>query len=224
MTRRQVATITGLLLLLCTSFAIMILPGQSDGQDEKFIVDRLIRITATPTIVGQGQFLPPGGDGPGAAIGISVPGGDLTDAMTVVSSPEMIAALQAEAERKYGPGESVPVGGSTTRGSIITIAGRDIQMPDNVEIDGFLSNASCPVGVPCLIPPIYTLRNNETRNTIGVSVRTGMVGDPGLPPDELAAIRTEFQWLVDALATPTPTPAPAATSPLATPAAESQQQ
>lgn len=219
MTRRQVALITGLLLFLCASLVIMNLPGQRDGQDEKFIADPVVRITATPTIAGQGKFLPPVGDGPGAAIGISVPGGNLTDALEIANSPEMIAALQAEAERKYGPGESVPVGGPTTRGGIITIAGHDIQMPANVEIDGFLSNAMCPVGLPCLAPPVYTLRNTGTRNTIGVSVRTGMVGDPGLPPEELAAIRAEFQWLVDALETPAPT------SPLATAeATESQQQ
>lgn len=205
MTRRQAVILFTMLIILCATLTIiMTLPRQSDGQDEKFIADPVIRITATPIIAGQGQFLPPGGDGPGAAIGISLPGGNLTDAMTAVSSPEMIAALQAEAERKYGPGESVPVGGTTTRGGIITIAGHDIKLPDTVEVDDFISNGICPVGVPCLIPPIYTLRNIETKNTIGVSVTTGMVGDPNLPEDELAAIRAEFQWLVDALETPAP--------------------
>lgn len=53
----------------------------------------------------------------------------------------MIEALQKDADAKYGKGESVPVGGPTTAGSIINIKGHDIQLPKNVQIDGLISHA-----------------------------------------------------------------------------------
>lgn len=178
------------LLLILVALAIWLRPGNSVRQNE---------VHSPLVVAGQGEFLPPAGDGPGAAIGISVPGGNLTDAMRVANSLEMINALKQQADAKYGPGESIPADGPTTAGSVINIAGRDIQLPDNVEINAFISHAECPVGEKCLISPFYSLRNNETGNTIGVSIPSGLVGDPNLPEDELAALRSEFKWLIDAV-------------------------
>lgn len=200
----------------------MILPGLSNGKIEMqtgMISELpLSEITSTEPIT-MGAFLPPAGDydGPGVAVGVSVSGGNLTDAWEILNSSEMITALQQQADIKYGQGESVPVGGPTTRGSIITIAGRNIQMPDTVEIDGVVTNLMCQVGMPCMETPAYALLNTETGHYIGVGINSGMVGDPGLPEDELAAIRSEFQWLVDALVGVSPT------SPVATPETEVSQ-
>lgn len=217
MTRRRTSVAIGSLIALAIIAAILNRLYQSDDQIESrgatfYIADPVIRLSPQPlspmdgptsplTIGGQGEFLPPAGsyDGPGAAIGISLPGGNLTDAMKIANSPEIIDALRQQAEMKFGKGESVPIGGPATAGSVINIKGRDIQMPDTVQIDGFLGNATCQVGMPCLEMPIYTLRNIETGNVIAVSVPSGVVGDPNLPPDELAAIRSEFQWLIDAI-------------------------
>ncbi len=85
----------------------------------------------------------------------------------------------------------------TGRNNVISIAGRDIALPENTYVEAHVGvdmTADCVIGGTCLAPPIYILRSTNLNASIDVSERTGEI--VYAKESDLAA----FQWLVYAIA------------------------
>jgi hypothetical protein len=96
--------------------------------------------------------------------------------------------------------ESALVGafGPERVGNVITVAGEDITIPDGFCVNAFLPNVDCR-GEQCTVSPIYTIGNRQSGHLLAVSTKTGEIGDASLSAAEVAALKKEFQWLVDAI-------------------------
>ena len=83
-------------------------------------------------------------------------------------------------------------GGSHTAGTVIEIAGRQVQLPTDVYVEGIVDHVLCVEGESCPNTPIYGLRRGDSR--VGIEEHTGQFV-PGSSDSDLAA----FDFIQEAL-------------------------
>jgi hypothetical protein len=87
----------------------------------------------------------------------------------------------------------VALSGPATKGALISIAGKAVQLPPDAFIAGTVSTFGCVVPHPCPQTPIVVLQRGNS--TIAVSVPTGAVVSEKVAPGEEAA----FDFLQEVL-------------------------
>ena len=90
-------------------------------------------------------------------------------AQDTVSSEE-----REEVKARRGP----PPWGPHTAGSVIQIAGHQLQLPSDVYVEAIVSEILCIAGEPCPVAPLYVLRRGDSLASI--EKRTGRFA-PGTP-------------------------------------------
>jgi hypothetical protein len=75
--------------------------------------------------------------------------------------------------------------GPATRGAVINIAGRTVQLPPDAYIEENMAFVQCVEGLPCPEAPYYRLRRGES--TVGVSLRSGARFAEKIAPGEEGA-------------------------------------
>jgi len=91
------------------------------------------------------------------------------------------------------PGRTIYSSGPNTRGAVIVVAGREVQLPPDAFIERSVATAMCG-GVPgCPEAPFYILRRGSS--TVGVSQRSGARFDERIAPGEEGA----FDFLPEAV-------------------------
>ena len=78
--------------------------------------------------------------------------------------PPLTDAERGEIKRQRGP---APDFGPHTAGSVIEIAGRPVQLPEDVSVFTIISTAYCAVGDPCLDTPAYVLQRGDAQVAVG---------------------------------------------------------
>jgi hypothetical protein len=187
MTRRQAATIIGLLIIVVLGIALFGGSEDSQGQTPGQILGESSIVMPSGVVAGRHPSL-------GAYAFTTKGDGNLTEGVT--PDPEMVEAMNKVLGVTLPP--LIHASGKETSGSMIDVAGKSIQLPSNVHIDTYIAAGLCPLGVECLDPPIYVLRN-DAGVMISISEKNGKIGDPSLSAEELAQAKSSFQWLVDAV-------------------------
>ena len=82
--------------------------------------------------------------------------------------------------------------GPHTAGTVIEIAGRQVQLPTDVYVEGIVDHVLCVEGESCPNTPIYGLRRGDSR--VGIEEHTGQFV-PGSSDSDLAA----FDFIQEAL-------------------------
>ena len=81
---------------------------------------------------------------------------------------------QARAKAIQGArGQVIIVSGPATRGSIVRIAGLEIQLPSDAFVDRYVVDILCIAGRPCPEVPIYELKRGNS--TLAVSAPSGAI-------------------------------------------------
>ena len=123
-----------------------------------------------------------------------------TTGETMPIDPESLKQIQAEILAHMDSLQSIPADGKTTAGSVIGVAGKEIKLPDDVYIHIFLAAIDCPAGAECPHAPAYGLSYVDGSASITISSVNGKIFDAVENPEQAAANRVAFQWLVDAVA------------------------
>jgi hypothetical protein len=106
-------------------------------------------------------------------------------------------ALQATAEAEATKTTPIIMSGPTTTGSTIIIAGKEVKLLPNVQVEAFVAFGICEK--PC-DRPAYVLRNNDTGTLIAIGIATGLVQENSdLTVEQDRQRRSEFKWLIDAI-------------------------
>jgi len=119
-------------------------------------------------------------------------------------SEEALAKMQEQSQRLEAESESRDVDGPETAGATIQVAGRDVKLPDHVQMDGMLITASCmPTHPDCDkdLPYLVLRDTNVPEQWLGLKLDTGkIIQDTEHLSDEGRAEQlSRFQWLVDAV-------------------------
>lgn len=106
-------------------------------------------------------------------------------------------ALQATAETEATKTTPIIVSGPTTTGSTVIIAGKEIKLLPDVQVEAFVAFGTCEE--PC-DRPAYVLRNNDTGTLIAIGIATGLVQENSdLTVKQDQQRRNEFKWLIEAI-------------------------
>lgn len=97
-----------------------------------------------------------------------------------------LLAQQEEIDRKSrATGGTVTRAGPETKGATITVAGKNIKLPDDAYWDGIAMEVSCLNEVPCAQTPIIGIVRGKSE--IGVSINTGQIAGEKVAPGEEGA-------------------------------------
>lgn len=83
--------------------------------------------------------------------------------------------------------------GPQTRGAMILVAGRSVQLPPDAYVSSYEPYVECTPGQPCPDPPIYELRRGAA--SLRIEARSGAVIDETIVPGDAGA----FDFLREAL-------------------------
>jgi hypothetical protein len=75
--------------------------------------------------------------------------------------------------------------GPQTRGAMILVGGRNVQLPQDTYVSGYEPYVECTVGKPCPDPPIYELRRGPA--TLRIEARSGTVIEETIVPGDAGA-------------------------------------
>ena len=70
-------------------------------------------------------------------------------------------------------GQVIVVSGPDTRGSIVRIAGLEIELPQDAIVNRYVVDVFCVAGLPCPEVPIYELKRGNS--TVAVSAPSGII-------------------------------------------------
>lgn len=94
--------------------------------------------------------------------------------------------IREKLQREEGnSGRLVPASGPETRGIVIHVAGKPIQLPPDAWIEREITFIQCALGEPCPQAPLYELRRGSSR--IVISVPSGDWGHERIAPGEEGA-------------------------------------
>ena len=100
--------------------------------------------------------------------------------------------LSSEERNEIKARRGTPSWGSHIAGTVIEIAGRQVQLPTDVYVEGIVDHVLCVEGESCPNTPIYGLRRGDSR--VGIEEHTGQFV-PGSSDSDLAA----FDFIQEAL-------------------------
>lgn len=195
MTRRQAATIIGLLIVI--AIGLFSLAGANTTRGQNNINLPIVR-SGNPSEVAASDVQEGmvAGMHPELGAYVVVPSTGEIDQET---KTKMMDAL-GKAVEGVSSFQVVPASGKETAGFPIEIQGKQIKLPDYVYIDTYLAHVNCPIGIEnCVQAPAYVLVDMNTQATVVVSGKTGKLGNSVTTPEELAAAKVNFKWLVDAM-------------------------
>ena len=205
MTRRQAATIIGLLFVVLAIVSVAGLQRSGQAQTDVHLPiaqsDGVGASAMWSDGVVSGKHPELGTFAVRAASGVTITGDYTGSEKTITPDPVLVDAMRRQTAL---PEEELQklvetVAGPETAGTTITIAGKEIQLPPNVYVEAYVVDHLCPIGAKCLPAPAFALANIETGERVAVSAVTGEVGDPGLDQEALTQSRASFQWLVTAV-------------------------
>lgn len=229
MSRKQAVVIIGLLAAMLIGVAIVAGPGQSSGQNEVHLPivagDGAVQASSVITELSdiQASVLFTDGDvvagiHPQLGVYAGMPSTDADDQATINATlSRALEKVQGNLSEEEIRNLVEPATGETTAGSVIVIAGKDIQLPPNVQIEAFSIEHFCPPPLKCLEAPAYALIDDEGHR-IALSAVTGGIGDPGLSADVIEEQKSHYGWLIEAVGDPieptvVPTAIPAEVTP-----------
>lgn len=121
----------------------------------------------------------------------SVPAGPATPIAhpTPLPQPRSVAeALQQRAQQLQdlaATGQSVSVSGPSTRGSVIQIQGKSVQLPPDAYVSRYITSGLCAATRSCPELPMYELRRGNS--TLAVSAPSGAKVEEQIAPGEAGA-------------------------------------
>jgi len=205
MTRRQAATIIGVLLVTLTIVSVSSLQRQSQAQADVHLPiaqSDSVGASAMPAdSIVSGEHPELGVFAMRAASGVTITGDYTGSDKLGTPDPALVEAMRKQTALTDEELQKliVTIAGPETAGSTITIADKEVKLPPNVYVEAYVVDHLCPVGAKCLEAPAFALANIETGERVAVSAVTGEVGDPGLSEEDLSRSRSSFRWLVDAM-------------------------
>lgn len=118
--------------------------------------------------------------------------------------PDVAKRLQEEAAAQLvelkAKEQVFTAAGPTTLGSVIEVAGKKIQLPPDVYVEGYIVIAECVEGLPCPETPYYLLQYKDSPpDILGVTARNGAIVETYNAPEEQRRLHERFAWLEEAL-------------------------
>lgn len=204
MTRRQAATIIGVLFVILAIVSVASLRRPTQAQTDvhlPIVQNDSAQASAMSEAVVAGKHPDLGAFVVRPASGITITGDYTGSEKTVTPDPILIDAMrkQTALTEEELLKSAVTIAGPETAGTIITIAGKEILLPPNVYVEAYVVDHLCPVDAKCLEAPAYALANIDTGERIALSAVSGEIGDPALDQETLTRSRAAFRWLVDAV-------------------------
>lgn len=90
------------------------------------------------------------------------------------------------------------VGGDASAGSVIVIAGKDVQLPGDVMVEALIVSGMCVQDRPCPETPLYVLKYTDgSDDKISVSVNSGVITIDY--PEKADRLKERFGWLYQVL-------------------------
>jgi hypothetical protein len=102
-----------------------------------------------------------------------------------VPTPERPPRAPDEPPGPAEPRREIHSSGPATRGAVIHVAGREVQLPPDAFIERSVAAVLCGGGLPCPETPFYILRRGNS--TVSVSLRSGARFDEQIAPGEEGA-------------------------------------
>jgi len=203
MTRRQASIIIGLL------FSMFLIIGIASYRESSQAQDAGPNRQLLPLVAGGGEVQSSDAEespvadehpeeGPPPELDVPVeegpPAGELF-------TGEEIAAMREEALAIAANMELIPARGPETAGRTIELLGKTVELPDDVYIAGEVLSATClrVEGHRCPEVPMIYLGYIDTDIVLGIGMVTGDIDDYAPTPEQSAANREAFQWLIDYL-------------------------
>lgn len=111
--------------------------------------------------------------------------------------PEVLEEMKEELLAAVPNMVTTTISGPETAGSVINVAGQDIQLPDNVYVNAYVATILCVPGRRCPEVPAYALAMTDSDAQLTISQESGALIDVTYDAELAARYRAEFQWLVD---------------------------
>lgn len=106
--------------------------------------------------------------------------------------------IRAHLDEFVTSGDPIYMEGEKTRGKTISIAGRDVQLPETVIVQAYVVSIECDDRRQCPRTPAITLRDIDAGLSIFVEGPTGKISDSNQTPDDrIEESRQIFRWLYD---------------------------
>lgn len=199
MTRRQAATIIGLLFsifLIISIVSIRALMQAQDGAPTPGPYQQLL-----PVVAGEDGIVSSEANEE-SPLAHEHPVGELDEPTEgkpagEVLAPEVLAKMREDAVQIAAEMKIIPASGPETMGSTITVAGKEIKLPDNVYIVAEVVAVTC--GEKCPEVPYLYLKYKDSDIGITVGERTGAISNYAPTAEAMERNRIAFQWLIDAL-------------------------